>query len=313
MIPNQAHFVWFGSRFPYAYGLALKSAALNGGFDRVTLHCDLPLHDSPGWRVAREASGVKMAPMEPREILESVPNVGSKLTTLFHRLEAPAARSNMIRIALLFLQGGVYLDTDVLTVRSFGKLLNASAFCGEERIVLPAALGRSKNPARYLAAGARLAVRDLCRRLPLGWRLFRRIEHRYPAVVNNAVLGAEKGSEGMGMLLDRMVRMSQKRQTRRFALGTHLLEDAVADHPEAFRVHPASTFFPIGPEISEHWFKKTKAADLEALLYPNTVSVHWYASVRTRRYVNVIDGNWIRDNEATRPFAALAASMDMER
>ena len=38
MIPNVAHFIWFGSDLPWVYALCIKSAAINGNFEQVVLH-----------------------------------------------------------------------------------------------------------------------------------------------------------------------------------------------------------------------------------------------------------------------------------
>ena len=52
-----------------------------------------------------------------------------------------------MRLAILYAEGGVYLDIDTVTVRSLRDLCaEAAAFCGEERIVFPASVRRSWVP-----------------------------------------------------------------------------------------------------------------------------------------------------------------------
>jgi hypothetical protein len=154
---------------------------------------------------------------------------------------------------------------------------------------------------------ARMAVRDVLRRLPNGYRAFRRVEDWYPKAVNNAVLGAEPGHPLVRELIARAVRLPAERRRVRYALGTHLLQEVVADyHGDDLGVLPPAAFFPLGPEISEHWFRARHRVELEAALTAETLLVHWYASVRTARYVTKIDEAYVRAHEKRQLFSALA-------
>ncbi|MFO8072607.1 MAG: glycosyltransferase [Polyangia bacterium] len=306
-IPAIAHFVWFGSSFPWLYGLALRAAVERGGFERAVLHHQDSLEGEPGWEQARADDRIEPRRLDPeRALLGSGPR-GEELVVLYRRLEQPAARSNMVRAAILAAEGGVYMDTDVVCVRSFGPLLDAGVFCGEERIALPAEVRRSRSPAVWAGAAARLAVRDLLRRAPAGWRAFGRLEGLYPAAVNNAVLGARPGHPLVAELLERMVEMPPRRQTVRFALGTGLLQDLVRERgaEEDLRVHRPDLFYPLPPEISEHWFRIGGRPRLEEALTPRTVAVHWYASVRTRQLLPRIDERYVRRHSDRQLLAAL--------
>ncbi|HEU4539056.1 MAG TPA: glycosyltransferase, partial [Polyangiaceae bacterium] len=221
------------------------------------------------------------------------------------------ARANVVRAALLAAEGGVYLDTDTVTVAPLDPLrAEASFFCGLERLVFPGELKRSRSPARWGAALARTALRDLCRRAPDGWRHFRRVERHYPTAANNAVLGAEPGHPLLLELLERMAATPPARQTVRFALGTHLLQavlrDASGDAARGLRVYEPPAFYPLGPEISEHWFRFTDRPRLAEVLLPDTRVVHWYASVRTAGVVDRIDPAYVRANAGRQLFSALA-------
>ena len=54
-------------------------------------------------------------------------------------------------------------------------------------------------------------------------------------------------------------------------------------------MHPPKVFYPLGPEISEHWFRDYDRADPAEIVCKETVGVHWYASVRTAGIVPAID------------------------
>jgi hypothetical protein len=72
-------------------------------------------------------------------------------------------------------------------------------------------------------------------------------------------------------------------------------------------VYPAPYFFPLGPEISEHWFKSTKRLDVESMLGPDAYLVHWYASVRTKHIVPTLNRETIRAQAQSVALSALAS------
>jgi hypothetical protein len=309
VIEPVANFIWFGAKLPWVHLLAIRSAAQRGGFERVVLHHADDLSRNRWWPELCEVPGFEAQPLSPADLFAQVPQLGEALTALYDRLDQPAGRANMVRAALLYLQGGVYLDLDTVTVASLTELRRqAGAFCGAERIVFPAAVKRSRDPLVLARAGLQTAVRDLCRRVPGGWRLFKALERAYPAAVNNAVLAAAAGHPFVYDLLVRMAALPSERQTVRFALGTHLLQEAIADlADDSVRVHDPPVFYPLGPEISEHWFRLGQHARLSAVLEPRTRVVHWYASVRIGELVPQIDPAYVRRHARRQLFSALAA------
>ena len=133
-------------------------------------------------------------------------------------------------------------------------------------------------------------LRKLCRVLPNGWTLFRRVEHLYARCVNNAGMGSTPGSALMAAYLCAMVELAPSRQAASYGLGPHLLARVVASlAPASVTVHGPRVFYPLPPEISEHWFRRTRAADPGRVLSAETRIVHWYASVRTRARIAAID------------------------
>lgn len=308
MVPPVAHFVWIGRHVSFVHWVAAASAAKRGDFSEVVFHHLDSLEETEAARALASHEGVTLARLDPLPLLESV-NAG--LVDLYRELEAPAARSNVLRVALLQQRGGVYLDTDTVTYRSFAPLRGRSgAFCGEERLVFPGS--RRSYLASRLAppALARVLLRDVCRRLPGGYRWFRRFERYYPAAVNNAVLGAEAGHPFLTELLERMLAVPRAQRRVRFALGTHLLQRAVREARFAdLEVLPPAAFFPLGPEISEHWFKPREQVRLADAVRPETLLVHWYASVRTDPYVARVDAAWIAAHAGRELFSTLVAEV----
>jgi hypothetical protein len=305
MIPPTAHFVWIGRELAYVHVLAVASAALYGGFERVLFHHTDELEADPNFGELEAIPSVEARRLAPHALLEAAGGAG--LVDCYRALTRPAAQSNLIRVALLHEAGGVYLDADTLTQKSFAPLLAAGgAFCGEERLVFP--VGSAGLLARLRpSALARVAVRDTLRRLPGGFRWFRRVEQHYPARVNNAVLGSEPRHPFMQDLLARMRAFPPERRRVRYALGTHLLQTAVAEWRGAeLLVLPPPAFFPLGPEISEHWFRVRPSVDLREVVTDETYLVHWYASVRSEPHVAKLTPAFVREHARSQLFSALA-------
>ncbi|MFO7565641.1 MAG: glycosyltransferase [Enhygromyxa sp.] len=311
MIPNVAHFIWFGTQLPWVYSLALRSAASRGGFTRLVLHHADELAHTPAWAELQGIPGFEARRLDAAALdsmFSALGEDGEELASIFVRLRAPAARANLLRALILAREGGVYLDLDTITVRSLEPLRRAhGAFCGEEHLVWPASLRRSGSLGIKLQALGRSGLRDLYRRLPDGWRSFRKLEHLYPRAANNAVLGAEPNHPFIRRLIAGMLAVPESRKLVRFALGTHLLQDTLAQGREPdLAVLPPRVFYPLGPEISEHWFRIRQRPRLEKVLGADALIVHWYASVRTKQIVPRIDAAYVREHADRQLFSALA-------
>jgi len=307
MIPAVAHFLWVGRSLPYAHAISTRTAVARSGLDRVILHHTDPLQATPWWPMLERTKGLELRHLDAEPLLEAVR--GPRLVDIYRRLTQPAARVNVLRAAVLASEGGVYLDTDTVTVRELRSLLTVDAFCGEESIVFPRAVLHSRDPRVLALAGLRHVTRDLLRRAPGGWRAFRNIESAYARAVNNAVLGSAARGAFISGLLDRMIALPADRQLVRFALGTHLLQDFVAEQRDApgFVVHPPPVFYPLPPEISEHWVRPARAGGVmaRAMCTPATRVVHWYASVRTKRFVAELTPGFVRANSERVPVCFL--------
>jgi hypothetical protein len=307
-IPLRAYFIWFGRHFPWVNLLALRSAALRGGFEQVVLYHDSDLAGTPYYRELLETPRVTLERLDIAALLERCAPHTEALREVYGRLRTPAMRSDLVRLALLYGQGGVYLDIDTVTLASFEPLCREpSAFCGQERIVFPASVRASRNRAVILGAQLRSRLRDVLRLVPKGYRLFRAIEGIYPSAENNAILASARRGPFIETLLCKMRELAPDAQRALYVIGPHLLQRTVASYRGTdLVVHPPEVFFPLGPEISEHWFRKVRNPDLDQVLSPSTVLVHWYASVRTKHLVPQIDAAYVRYNAKQQLFSALA-------
>lgn len=305
-IPPTAHFIWFGREFLWVHLLAIRSAVQRGGFQRVVLHHADMLSDSPWWNELEVLPGFEARRLDPEVLLDQAG--GPPLVEVFRGLTEPAGKANVVRAALLFLEGGTFLDSDTVTVGSFAALLEpGGAFCGREHIIRPHTVLSNASLWTRVSSILRRVARSTLREVPGGWRMFRRIEGLYPAAVNNAVLGCEARHPLIGELIENMMRVPRERRRVRYALGTHLLQQTVDRYGfDDLRVLPPRVFYPLGPEISLHWFRQVPHARVEDVIAPETRLVHWYASVRTRTIVSAIDPGYVRARARTQLFSALA-------
>lgn len=311
-IPARVHFCWIGKRLPWAYVFAVLSAAERGGMDEVVLHHTDELEDGPELCALRGAEGVRLELTDPMARLTQAQErlgVGDGLTALYARLTSPVQRADVLRAAILYLEGGIYLDLDTITVASLRPLLGVSQFVGSEFIVWPHAVRSSRSPIVWAKHLTLDVLRKAMRLLPGGWRAFRRVEKWYFPGVNNAVMGAVPGAALFGAYLQAMLALPPARQTEPYALGPDLLQALISHYPAGeLTIHPPAVFYPLAPEISEHWFRSGGLPRLEQVLPRDTRVVHWYASVRSKPYVARISPSYVREHKNSQLYSALVCS-----
>jgi hypothetical protein len=318
--------------------LALQSAHDNAGLTRVVLHFDGQLSTALRERLVAAMPKLELRAIDDARVFGPLSTqlgtpLADQLLALHAELRSPAARENVLRAALLAVEGGVYLDIETVTLRALDPLLD-SAFCGAEPIAFPEYVMRSKSPIVWSRALALHTARLALRELPGGYRSFHAIEPWFARAANNAVLGAPAAHPFMHALLQNMASVPKERRHVRFALGTHLLQRTIASYSAAgepataFRVHEPAVFYPLGPEISRHWFRivrrrtgdgenRSQRVELSDAIAPSTRVVHWYASVRNRAIVDQMSPAFVRAHEGRQLLSELAlrvpAALDEQR
>ncbi len=311
-IPARLHFCWIGTSLPWAYAFAVLSAAERSEVPEIVLHHTDLLEEGDMLRALRAAPGVELRRTDARACLaraDGILGLHGALEALYHRLDRPVTRSDVLRAAILFLEGGIYLDLDTVTVASLLPLTRSRNVVGAEFIVWPDAARASRS---VLVLGRHLLLdllRKVLKRMPGGWKAFRRIERLYPRSVNNAVMGAEQGSRMFADYLRSMTRLRPEQQRRLYALGPRLLQDVVRRHaPAELTVEDPHVFYPLPPEISEHWFRTVRRAHLHQVLPAGTRVVHWYASIRSRDLIARITPGYVEENRERQLYSALVHS-----
>jgi hypothetical protein len=315
-IPARAHFCWLGASLPWAYVFAVLSAAEKSELTEIILHHTDALDDDARLRALELCPRVRLSRLDPIACLMKAGHAlgaGDGLAAIYRALDDPAVdpavRSDVLRAAILYLHGGVYLDLDTVTRASLLPLLGAPQFVGCELIVWPHFVRSSRSPIVRCRALTLDLLRKMMRRAPRGWQMFRRVERFYYRGINNAVMGAEANSRLCELYLRAMVAMPPERHPRPYALGPDLLQEVVDGYSEDdLAVAEPHVFYPLPPEISEHWFRVSRAVRLEAVLPTQTRVVHWYASVRTRSKIAAIDPQYVREHRDRQLYSALVCS-----
>ncbi|MBO7383728.1 MAG: hypothetical protein J6U07_03825 [Fibrobacter sp.] len=298
MIPNRLIFIWLGPKFPWSGGVAVRSAYKVQQPQSIWLVHEGLMQEGDGWDLIKDIPGLEVIPVQDSHF-EGLDDDGLCLK-LFKTLKAPASRANLLRLALLYKYGGVYLDTDVIVVKPFDNLMQQKGFIGVEPVALPADLFRSVNPFRWIYCGLQFAFREFCARLPGGYRLFRLAERGFSAAVNNAIIGSEPGNPTIRSAFEFIKKMPEAERLKRYRLGTRLMQNVTHNKSsESMVVLPARFFYPLGPEISAHWFKPKTSNKLDELILKDTCVVHWYNSVEGRFLHTKVSAEWVKENPTT--------------
>ncbi len=309
-IPARVHFCWIGPQLSWAYAFALLSAAAQAGMDEVVLHHTDELEEGAVLTALRGTDGLHLERIDAHACLaEAGARLGlsDALVAIYQNLVSPSQRSDVLRAAILYLRGGIYLDLDTITVASLRPLLGAPQFIGTEHIVWPHWVRSSRSGAvwaKYLALDLLRSGLRLC---PGGWRGFRHVEAWYFKGINGAVLGGPAGAPLFAADLTAMAALPPARRSQPYALGPDLLQSLVGQFSSAeLVIHEPGVFYPLAPEISTHWFR-AGAANLDLALQPQTLVVHWYASVRSKPYIALIDPDYVRAHRHTQLYSALVS------
>jgi hypothetical protein len=311
-IPARVHFCWIGQHLPWAYVFAILSVAGRGQMQEIILHHTDALADGPQLVALNTCRQVRLARIDPLACLAQASSqlgLGNRLTALYQSLLTPVMRSDVLRAAILYLQGGIYLDLDTITTASLLPLLDCRQFVASEHVVWPQFVQKSRSPLLWARVLTLDVMRKLLRLLPGGWRFFRRIEKFYFRGVNNAVMGAEANAPLLAAYLQAMVLLPPERLKQPYALGPDLLQEIVdRGSLSELIIQAPRVFFPLGPEISEHWFRASLQVRLDEALSPETRAVHWYASVRGKSRVAQITPDYVAAHRTTQLYAALVCA-----
>ncbi|XP_066267614.1 uncharacterized protein [Branchiostoma lanceolatum] len=142
VVPNEVHFVWFdgasrGSNFEFRHFLSVKAAWDNVGADKVYFHTDASF-DGVWWDRVIERENVKIVPEKPSESLDGVP------------VKIPDHQELATALDILHGRGGIYLNIDVIGLKSFEPLRHYDVTMGRSAQGLSSAVICSQPGSEFI-------------------------------------------------------------------------------------------------------------------------------------------------------------------
>jgi len=297
MIPNRIFFIWLGKNFPWSAGIAVLSALRVQKPEEVAVYSDVELQGE-GFDLLKNEKGIAFKIID-NSVFKDLGDDGI-CEELCNKVKSPASKANLLRLALLYKHGGIYLDTDTIFVKPIDDLLKFKGFCGTETVALPRELFKSINPFAYLVCGLRFAWRFFCTYCPSGEQIFRKTEKLFSQSANNAVLASEAKNPIIADAFNEINLMKEATRLRRYRLGTHLLQSITRNKSSEFmEVLPSCYFYPLGPEICRHYFLDGSGKRLNKILLPETRIVHWYNSVERRFLSEPLNAAWVEKHPSS--------------
>jgi len=301
MIPNRVFFIHLGDYLPWSTGIAILSAKQVQKAEETVLYIKNEINGE-GFDLIKNDKGILLRHIDEDSIFSDLGDNGICGNT-YKILKNYALKADLLRLALLYKEGGVYLDTDTITIKPWNDLLQYKGFCGQESLAFPQKLldfpqVKSLNPFLYLAAGVRYAWSFFCANAPQGEQIFRLAEGFFNLAVSNAVLASEAKNKLIEQAFAAINEMGEEERLRHFRLGPRLLQQITKNKSsEDMKVLPPAYFYPVSPNVIHHIFCKDSAKRLDKILLPQTRIIHWY---------NSIEKKYLQEPHPTSAFAKLA-------
>ena len=297
-VPARVHFLWTGPGFATCQRLAVESVLLTNPALEVVLHLveEAPRRDDNADVTAlRRWPRLTLREVTPRQVLSPCDDRAGTLWQTYQRIPAKAAsaKSNLLRYAVLWQEGGIYLDLDVLVVRSLQPLRAQECTLGTELVwradearvagrLAPWMIAPSAAFAAAIAlrrgelAAQRLGVAS-ARAMAAGHRW---LERRWSAAQpNNAVIAAAPGARFVAELLERAPAVDA---AVRFRLGPTLVAEVARQRPELVRLLPPEALYFVPPSQSFRFF-----ADARLALPAGALLIHYVSSNHRRELAAV--------------------------
>lgn len=294
-------YVWSGLDFPYLNLVSVRSLLEQHPDAQVTVAL---IGERPGtywFECLAEIGQVQITEVDPEALFQSLPSDLREVGDVYERLltTALSARSNLIRYALLYLHGGIYVDFDVVFVRPIDELLHHTTFIGEEMVWADDETRLQGERMMYLAPRNIAWALSHCAmwvdshvfagRLRMARLLAPTFGIWSRQQLNNAVIGATPGSDFIRHVLRNAIHANH---SVRYATGPTLVDLVVKWHPESVTVLPADYFYCVPPGQSYRFF-----FDKTLQLPDGAVLIHFAASNHPQLVRQVNESvRWKRSN-----------------
>ena len=292
-IPHVIHLIWLGAKLPALPWLAVRSLLARAQAKRVVLHGNDPaLARDPLVANLLQQADFSLDMTQP-VLTDLPPHLQQSQADLLARLQKPAAKADLLRLQILWAEGGLYVDTDVIALHPLAPLWPLDGVAGVEHVCLPANVVHSRSPHRWVRAGALMGLREVIRHTPNAAAHFRRVDALYDQACNNAVLGFAPRSPVLLRLLERVAALPTLQALDLYELGPRLLE--AETHNESIpglALLPPPAFFPLAPEICGVVLRRRPHGQ-PLQPEPQTLLVHLYDSVLARQLGRPLDAPWL--------------------
>ncbi len=275
-------YVWSGADFPFVNLISVSLTLKHHPNTTVDVYVVGARPLTAWFTVLEQIPQVNIRFISGNDIIGLLPMRMHAVGTTFNNLPptAHSARSNILRYAILYLYGGVYLDFDVLLLRSMDALMQYEAFAGEEMVWADDEVRLRGNKSLYLAPRNILwalshavmwcdahILRGQLRTASLLSPTFRAWSTYQ---MNNAVMGSTIGSDFIEELL---VGAIESDTSIRYATGPTLIERVARISSAPFTPLPSSSFYSVPPGQSYRFFYD------QALELPKSAfGIHYAAS-----------------------------------
>ncbi|MFT6395279.1 MAG: hypothetical protein ACJAYU_000021 [Bradymonadia bacterium] len=301
MIPRTAHFVCLGQDLSWAHALSIHSALARGGFDRALLHHSQDLARSAGYAALDGLVGFEAIRLEAL-VADEAPEARA-LRQVLTELDRTSAREDVVRAALLWQHGGVFLSLDTVAVSSFDDVFARNEFfCGESATTRPS----SNSKRSFVAAAVRKRLGRALERAP---RAASRAAEFWPKVASPAVMGAPAQDPFVGRLLAAMAHAHVEERRKPGALGSDILESVLNKSRTGTVLYPSTVFDPCGGPRASWWFHDPSPTTLSALKSRETLTLRWHQEIAPRQIVAIIDAEALSKLKIGHLFSALAADL----
>lgn len=323
-IPSQFLFVWDDNFFPYPAYLAMRSVAMHAKPERILLLKTPDLDNVPTFvRLRREVACLHPIDIDLPAWLDAADLPCSRQLREAHRFlkerNYHGSVSDLLRTLYLYLHGGIYLDTDTLTLRDMEPLRSHGGFLAEEHILVSSQVWKRNSRWRYLRTGPLTLARNLCARFAWGVPVFQAISGLFVRAVHNAVMGFRARHP---LLRDALLRIAERypeRPKRYPLLGPDTLQDLLAEkrYPD-LKVLPPRCFSPLGPTMTYQYFHSYPARTVRSLanriVRDDTYAIHWSNNGTIAKSIpqNDEDLKRMKDRQLFAHFAIRAAFPDGE-
>ena len=291
-IPAVYRFLWSGTSFPPLYAVAVSSVLVADPHARIVIHCFGSRPRDEAFHRMTSDPRVTVAHTDIDQVFSDLPPHLRRIRDVYVALPhaALSAKSNILRYAILYLEGGIYLDFDTITLRPLDSLSTAPCFVGtervwsldERRVAGDSAVLRSRAGLAWLAiwTAKRLDSAATKGRLRVAERT-RRLNARYTHIQpNNAVIGAVAGAD----FLDRLLRAAHGTNPFiRYSTGPTLLAKVAHGSSHLVDVLPPEFFYQIEPAESYRYFE-----DKTLELHPSAAVIHYVGS-NSQRFLRTED------------------------